>query len=149
MLSGCDRPDQVVIDVDADGLQTRLKVGPLRGAESDRAGTRCHIHALADRAVGSLQEGDLIALGRVGVAAGEAAAVAGQAGRAGKGPWRAAWVVGVSVRTAALPRRLETWIERLVDVGTLNHDLVDEGGIVAAAEVQANELNRYGCRRTG
>src|SRR5208337_2527883 len=85
-------------------------VAPLGGADADQVGAgRREIHHLADRA-GRLEEGDLATLWGVGVAGGEAAAVARQAGRAAEAPRRARRIILVGRRARPLARVLKTGV---------------------------------------
>ena len=80
MPAGVKVPTDGAVHQHLDLLVAGAEVGPLGGAEADHVGAGRRNHRLADRA-GALEEGDLAALRGVGVARGEAAAVARQAGR--------------------------------------------------------------------
>ena len=93
---------------------------------------------LAERA-GPLQEADLGALRGVGVAGGEAAAVARHAGPAGERPGSADRAI---LEAVAHRRRLEPGVGQTGRGGLGQADVVDEGGVVAAGAVQALEGDR-------
>jgi hypothetical protein len=132
---GRDQPDLSTVDQNLDFLVQRLTVGPLGSQDGDAVRAGDQIDGLAD-AARSLDEGHLAAVGGEGIAEGEAVAVAGDARRCRKLPGRAGGRELVGVR--AQGRCLEAAV--IHGVGR-EHHLVDEGRIVAALGIQAEELD--------
>ena len=110
--------------------------GALGGLEREAVGA-VQVYGLA-HAAGALQEGDLAAVGGAGIACGEVAAVAAHAGRCGELPGRAAGRVLESVRRQR--RCLEAVVADQVPLG--HRHQVDQGGVVSAQRVQADERDR-------
>ena len=108
MLVGREGADDDAVDQNLEVLLRRLDVAPLGRLEGELVGAGGQAgDDLAERA-GLLEEGDLGPLRGVGVAGGEAAAVAGDPGAAGEGPGSARRVVlEVAVAARAHRRRLE------------------------------------------
>src|SRR5262249_35862946 len=118
------------------GLPAVLEVGPLGGQEAEGVGAAREADRLAE-AAGSLEEGDLAALGGVRVTAGEAAVVAGEARGARERPRRPARVVPVGAGATAERGRLEAALSEAGD--ELEADVVEEGGVVLAVGVEADK----------
>src|SRR5262249_21220314 len=126
--------DDLPIDQDFEGLSA-TPVGPLRSLEADLIGASRHVDVLTDGA-SHLEEADLGSLGRIGIAAGEATAVACDAGAPVEDPGRAARIVLEISPTAGVDVwALEASITYCVDVGLRGgRDFAGEGAFAGTVD---------------
>ena len=136
-----DRADDNPVDQHLDLLAAVVAAAALGCREHDQVTAGRPGDRLADGgAAAALKHGDLGALRRVRIGTGEAAAVAGHGGGAGERPRGAAWgVLEVPEGAGTHVRCLEAGVGD--GQGALDGHLVDEGGVVEAVRVDAEELD--------